>query len=163
MPLMAGIAASLVLAWILIVTGLIGLVSAFAGRAGTHLGWNLASATLALVVGVVLLLFPLIGATVMACVIGAYLLFDGIALVALALDRRRRNLKPWAWLMASGVLDLALAAIILFMSAIGSAVLIGFVIGLSLVAAGVALLATHRKTAKSAVVNSELVSQDTKV
>ena len=74
----------------------------------------------------------------------------------------RRNLKPWAWLMASGVLDLALAAIILFMSAIGSAVLIGFVIGLSLVAAGVALLATHRKTAKSAVVNSELVSQDTK-
>ena len=52
MPLMAGLAASLVFAWILILSGMVGLISAFAGRNHAHLGWSLASAVIALVIGV---------------------------------------------------------------------------------------------------------------
>ena len=55
----------------------------------------------------------------------------------------------WGWLLGSGVIDLGLAAVILFMSAIGSAAFIGVVVGLSLIAAGIALLVAHRSaTAK---------------
>ena len=148
MPMMAGLAATLVFAWILILTGMIGLISAFAGRAHAHLGWSLASAALALVVGVVLLVYPLAGAVALTLLIGGYLFLDGVALTALALDHRRRATGPWTWLLASGLLDLALATIIFFMSAIGSAVLIGVVVGLSLMAAGLALLATHAARAR---------------
>jgi uncharacterized membrane protein HdeD (DUF308 family) len=150
MPLMAGLAATLVFAWILILTGMIGLISAFAGRAHAHLGWSLASAVIALAVGVVLLLYPLAGAVALTTVIGVYLLLDGIALIGLALDHRRRGIGPWGWLLASGVIDLLLAAFIVFMSAIGSAVLIGVLVGLSLIFAGIALLLVQRGAASTA-------------
>ncbi len=144
MPLMAGLAASLVFAWILVLSGMVGLISAFAGRAHAHLGWSLASAAIALAVGVVLLVYPLAGAVGLTVIVGAYLFMDGVALVGLGLDHRRRGMTHWGWHLGSGVVDLLLAAIILFMSAIGSAVLIGVVVGLSLVTAGVSLLILHR-------------------
>jgi uncharacterized membrane protein HdeD (DUF308 family) len=150
MPLMAGLAATLVFAWILILTGMIGLISAFAGRAHAHLGWSLASAVIALAIGAVLLLYPLAGAVALTTVIGVYLLLDGIALIGLALDHRRRGIGPWGWLLASGVIDLLLAAFIVFMSAIGSAVLIGVLVGLSLIFAGIALLLVQRGAASTA-------------
>ena len=150
MPLLAGLAATLVFAWILILTGLIGLVSAFAGRAHAHLGWSLASAVIALVIGVVLLVYPLAGAVALTTVIGVYLLLDGIALIGLALDHRKRGGGPWGWLLASGVIDLLLAALLVFMSAVGSAVLIGVLVGLSLIFAGIALLLVHRMAASTA-------------
>jgi uncharacterized membrane protein HdeD (DUF308 family) len=144
MPLMAGLAATLVFAWILILSGMIGLISAFAGRARAHLGWSLASAVIALGIGVVLFVDPLAGAVGLTLVIGAYLALDGLAMIGLGLDHRKRGMSGWGWQLASGVIDLALAAVILLMSAIGSAALIGLVVGLSLMAAGVALLAMHR-------------------
>jgi uncharacterized membrane protein HdeD (DUF308 family) len=149
MPLMAGLAATLVFAWILILSGMIGLISAFAGRNHSHLGWSLASAIVALVIGVILFVFPLAGAVALTLVIAVYLFLDGIALVGLSLDHRKRGTEPWGWLLASGLIDLLLAVVIMFMSAIGSAVLIGLVVGLSLMFAGVALLLVHRAAAKA--------------
>jgi uncharacterized membrane protein HdeD (DUF308 family) len=147
MPLMAGIAAALVFAWILILTGMIGLISAFAGRAHSHLGWSLASAIIALVIGVILLLYPLAGAIALTVVISVYLLLDGVALIGLALDHRRRGIGPWGWLLVSGLIDIVLAAIIFFMNAIGSAVFVGVIVGISLIFAGIALLLVHRAAA----------------
>ena len=147
MPLMAGIAATLVFAWILILTGVIGLVSAFAGRAHAHLGWSLASAIIALIIGVVLLVYPLAGAVALTTIISVYLLLDGIALIGLALDHRKRAIGPWGWLLASGVIDLVLAALIFFMSAFASAVFIGIMVGISLIFAGIGLLMAHRALA----------------
>ena len=144
MPLMAGLAAALVFAWILILSGMIGLISAFAGRDHSHLGWSLASALIALVIGAVLFVDPLAGAVGLTLIIGAYLALDGVTLVALGLNHRRRGDAAWPWQLASGGIDLLLAAVILFMSAIGSAVLIGVVVGISLIAAGAALLVLHR-------------------
>ena len=147
MPLMAGLAATLVFAWILILTGLIGLISAFAGQAHAHLGWSLASAVVALAIGVILLLYPLAGAVALTTIISVYLLLDGIALIGLALDHRKRAIGPWGWLLASGVIDLVLAALIFFMSAIASAVFIGVMVGISLIFAGIGLLMFHRAVA----------------
>ncbi len=144
MPLMAGLAATLVFAWILILSGMIGLISAFGSRTHAHLGWSLASAAIALVIGVVLFVYPLAGAVGLTLVIGAYLFMDGVVLIGLGLSHRGRGAGAWGWQVGSGVIDLVLAAVILFMSAIGSAALIGVVVGLSLIAAGVALLLLDR-------------------
>ncbi len=146
MPMMAGLAAILVFAWILVLSGMIGLISAFAGRAHAHLGWSLASALVALVIGGFLLVDPPAAAVAFTLVVGAYLLLDGVALIGLGLSHRRRGDPAWAWQAASGAIDLILAAIILLMSAIGSTVLIGVVVGLSLTVAGVALLVLGRSS-----------------
>lgn len=144
-PLFAGIALALTFGILLVVAGAVGLISAIAGKAHAHQGWSLLSAVIALVVGVLLLISPLTGAVAITLLIGAYLLLDGISLIGLSLDHRRRGDRPWGWLLAAGVVDIILAAFIIFLSAAGSAVLIGFIVGLDLIVAGVALLMLHRR------------------
>ena len=91
-------------------------------------------------VGALIIWNPLIGAVTLAMFIAAYLLIDGFALVGLAWDQRRREGRGWAWLMVSGVVDVILAAVILAMGAGASAVLLGFIIAIDLLLAGVALV-----------------------
>ena len=144
-PLFAGLALALALGVLLVVAGVVGLISAIAGKAHSHQGWSLLSAVIALVVGLLLLISPLSGAVAITLLIGAYLLLDGISLIGLSLDHRRRGDRAWAWLLVAGIVDIILAAFIVFLSAAGSAVLIGFIVGLDLIVAGVALLMLHRR------------------
>ena len=146
-PLFAGIALALTLGILLVVAGAVGLISAIAGKTHSHQGWSILSAVIALVVGLLLLASPLTGTVAITLLIGAYLLLDGISLIGLSLDHRRRGDRPWGWLLAAGLVDILLAAFIVFLSAAGSAVLIGFIVGLDLILAGVALLMIHRRSA----------------
>jgi uncharacterized membrane protein HdeD (DUF308 family) len=139
-PFMAGLAITFLIGWVLIVSGAVGLVAAMGGHLHFHRGWSLASAIIALLAGLLLLLFPLIGVITAAIVIGAYLAVDGVSLIALALTRRRRGFSGWPWLLASGGLDLVLALFILSLGAAGSAILLGVVLGVDLIAAGLVLL-----------------------
>jgi uncharacterized membrane protein HdeD (DUF308 family) len=143
-PLFAGLALALTLGILLTVAGVVGLISAVAGRHHAHQGWSLLSAAIALIIGLVMIIWPLAGAAVLTLILGAYLLLDGISLIGLALNHRRRGDRAWAWLLVAGVVDLLLAGIIILLSASGSAMLIGFIIGLDLVLAGIALLMLHR-------------------
>ena len=142
-PMIAGMAVALVFGWILILSGLAGLFAAFAGREHVHFGWSLASAIVALLVGVAILFAPLIGAVGLSLLLGAYLFVDGLVLIGLALDQRRRSSARWGWLMFSGVADLVLAVLVVILGASGEAVLIGVIVGLDLLVAGVALLLAH--------------------
>jgi uncharacterized membrane protein HdeD (DUF308 family) len=146
-PLFAGLALAITLGILLVVAGLIGLISAIAGRAHSHQGWSLLSAAIALFVGLFLLISPLGGAVAITLIIGAYLLLDGISLIGLSFDHRRRGDRAWGWLLLAGVVDILLAAFIVVLSAAGSAVLIGFIVGLDLILAGIALLMLHRRGA----------------
>jgi uncharacterized membrane protein HdeD (DUF308 family) len=139
-PFMASLAITFLIGWVLIISGVLGLVTAFAGHRHFHRGWSLASAIIALIAGLLLLAFPLVGIITAAIVIGAYLLVDGVSLIALALTRRKRDLSGWPWLLASGVLDIVLALFILSLGAAGSSILVGIIIGIDLIVAGLALL-----------------------
>jgi uncharacterized membrane protein HdeD (DUF308 family) len=143
-PIFAGLAAAALFGWLLIMVGLLGLIAAFAGRAHAHLGWGMASAAIALIVGVMLLFNPMAGAVGLGILIGAYFLLDGISLVGLGLDHRKRGMRAWSWLLAAGVFDILLAAFILTLGAIGSTVLVGVLVGVDLIVAGIALLMIHR-------------------
>jgi len=80
-----------------------------------------------------------IGAITLAWAIALYLLLDGVALVGVAWDQRKRGGERWAWLMISGVVDVLLAVLIAIMGPLQDAVLLGFVIAIDLIIAGVAL------------------------
>jgi len=139
-PFMASLAITFLIGWVLVVSGVLGLITAFAGHRHFHRGWSVASAIIALIAGLLLLAFPLVGLITAAIVIGAYLLVDGVSLIGLALTRRKRSFSGWPWLMASGALDIVLAIFILSLGAAGSSILIGIVVGVDLIVAGLALL-----------------------
>jgi uncharacterized membrane protein HdeD (DUF308 family) len=143
-PFFTGVAVGIFVGWVLIMVGVIGLISAFAGRAHAHLGWSIASAVIALLAGTLMLFHPLLAAVALTVILAAYLLFDGVALVALGLDQRKRGVARWGWVTASGAFDILLALLLLLFSGAGSAVFIGFIVGIDLIVAGFSLLALHR-------------------
>jgi uncharacterized membrane protein HdeD (DUF308 family) len=148
-PLFAGLAIAVVFGWLLVMVGVVGLVAAFAGRDHAHMGWSLASAAIALIVGLILVFDPLIAAEILSILIGAYLLLDGISLIGFGLDQRKRGARAWGWMIGAGVLDLALAAILFSLGGIGPTILVGVVVGVDLIIAGAALLILHRADRRS--------------
>ena len=150
-PLFTGIAIAVFLGWLMIIVGVLGLVSAVTGRDHAHLGWSAASGVIAILAGLLLLLHPLFAAIAITLLVAAYLLFDGITLIGLGLDQRKRGVLRWRWVAGAGVFDVVLAVLILSLSGLGSAVLIGVIVGVDLIVAGVSLLAAHRSEIRSPV------------
>ena len=150
-PLFAGIAAAIFVGWLLVIVGVLGVVAAFAQRDTGHIGWSVASGVIAVLVGVLLLLHPLGAAVAVTLLVAAYLIFDGVVSMGYGLDQKKRGALRWRWIVGSGVVDIVLAILILALSGIGSAALIGVIIGISLIAAGVGLYATHRVMAAAPV------------
>ena len=139
LPGLAGVAGATVFGWVLILAGLFGVTSIVGWRDHANQLWSLASGIIAIFFGVLIVWAPVIGAITLAWAIALYLLLDGVALVGVAWDQRKRGGERWAWLMISGVVDVVLAVLIAIMGPLQDAVLLGFVIAIDLIIAGVAL------------------------
>ncbi len=139
LPGIAGVTGALVFGWVLVLSGLFGLVSLFGSRGHAHVLWGAISAMVALAVGVLIVVFPLIGVVTLAIFIAAYLFIDAVALVGLGLDQRRRG-RGWPWLIVAGAVDAVLAIVILAMEPFRDVLLLGYVIAIDLVVAGLALV-----------------------
>jgi len=144
LPIAAGVAAALVFGWLLFFSGGLGLFFAYQGRSRGHFGWDIASAIIALLIGALLVVFPIFGAAALVWLLGVYLFLDGFSLLGLAFSHKRRGLTKWRWLLAAGALDVVLALIILILNVAASAFLLGLVVGVDLIFAGVAVLSAHR-------------------
>lgn len=140
LPEIAGFAGALIFGWILVLAGVFGLGSVFGERRHVHLIFSIISALVALAAGALILWRPLIGAVTLAIFIGAYLLIDGVALIGLAWDQRRRQARGWPWLMVSGVIDVLLALLVLAMGPRTTVILLGFIIAVDLGVSGIALI-----------------------
>jgi membrane protein HdeD len=151
-PFFTGLAFGVFLGWLLIMVGVLGIVSAIAGRAHAHLGWSVASAVVAIVAGLLLAFHPLAASVAITLIVAAYLLIDGVALVALGLDQKKRGVSRWHFVVGAGVVDILLGVLILVLAGAGSAILVGVIIGIDLIIAGVGLLAAHRSQIVAPVV-----------
>lgn len=139
-PAFAGIATAILFGWILIASGVIGLVGAFVGSGSAHVWWSLFSSVLAMVAGLLIAFHPFTGAMVLVLVIAAWLFFDGISSLMIALDLRRSKRSSWGWLIVSAIVDWLLAAVIFFLSPAASLLAVGLIVGIDLFVGGIALL-----------------------
>ena len=140
-PPLATIAATIVLGWLFLVSGVVGLFTSFWMRAAPGFWWSLLSAALAVIVGGVLLSRPISGAFSLTIVLIAFFIIEGIASIMFALDHKRELSGRWGWMLASGIVDLALAAII-FSGLPGTAAwALGLLVGVNMVFGGAALIA----------------------
>ena len=144
LPLFTGLLIGTVIGVVLLISGVIGLASAFRGGSHVHQGWSVLSAVVALLFGLLILFNPLAGVVGLTLLLAIYLVVDGVALIGLALDQRKRGSSRWALLLTSGIVDLVLAIFIFTLSGLGSAVAVGIIVGVDLIFAGAALLMTHR-------------------
>jgi uncharacterized membrane protein HdeD (DUF308 family) len=139
-PTVATVAVELLLGWLLLISGIVGLVTTLRMRSAPGVGWAMVSAFLGIAVGLILLWWPLSGAITMTLILTVFFLIEGIASILYARDHRREMSGRWGWMMASGVIDLILAGFI-FLGLPGTAAwAIGLLVGINLLFGGSALI-----------------------
>ncbi len=140
-PWFATLAVEIVIGWLLLLSGVIGLISTFSMRHAPGFLWSLFSAVLGIVAGVVLLRWPLSGAISLTLILTVFLTIEGVLSILYALEHRRESSGRWGVMLASGAVDLILAAVI-FAGMPGTAAwAIGLLVGVNLIFGGVALVA----------------------
>lgn len=150
-PQIATLAVEILIGWVLLLSGIIGLITTLRMRHTPGFGWSLLSALTGFVAGAVLLAWPLSGAVSLTLILSIFLALEGIASIMLALSHRHGFAARWAMLLLSGIVDLILAAII-FSGLPGTAAwAIGLLVGINLVFGGSALIsmALHARRAVS--------------
>jgi uncharacterized membrane protein HdeD (DUF308 family) len=140
-PPIASVAATVFFGWLLLISGVVGLISTVRARRVPGFGWSLLSALIAIAAGVVLLAWPISGTLSLTAVLIAFLLVEGIASIFYAIEHRRGASGRWGWMLASGIIDVILAGII-FIGLPGSAFwALGLLLGINLLLGGSALIA----------------------
>jgi uncharacterized membrane protein HdeD (DUF308 family) len=141
LPQIASLAVAMVLGWLLLIGGGIGLVTTIMARNAPGFWWALASSVVALVAGALLIGWPIRGVISLTLVLAAFLAADGLIMIMYGFDHRRQLSRRWGWLVVNGVLDLLLAAII-FVALPESAVwALGLLIGIDMLFGGSSLIA----------------------
>jgi len=139
-PLIATLAFTLVLGWLFLISGIVGLITTFWMRQAPGFWWSLFSAVVAIAAGVILLAQPVTGALSLTFVLIAFFIIEGIVTIMYAIEHRNQLSGRWGWMLASGIVDLILAGII-FAGLPGTAAwALGLLVGINLVFGGTAMI-----------------------
>jgi uncharacterized membrane protein HdeD (DUF308 family) len=140
-PPIATITVEILVGWLLLLSGILGLITTWRMRKAPGFSWALLSAALAIIAGVVLLRWPLSGAVSLTLILTIFFFVEGVASIFYALDHRRELSGRWNWMLASGAIDLILATFI-FIGLPGTAAwAIGLLVGINMVFGGAAVIA----------------------
>ena len=140
-PPLATVAVEVLIGWVVLLSGIVGLLSTLRARSAPGFGWSLLSAVVGIVAGVVLLTWPLSGAVSLTVILTAFLALEGVLSIFFALDHRREMSGRWSFMLASGLVDLVLAGLIFVGLPDTAAWAIGLLVGINLVFGGFALIA----------------------
>ncbi len=141
LPPIATIAVTIIIGWIFLASGGVGLVTTFWMRHAPGFWWSLVSAVIAIAAGLVLLAWPITGSVSLTLVLIAFFVVEGIASIMYAIEHRNQLTGRWGWMLASGIIDLILAGII-FAGLPGTAAwALGLLVGINMLFGGGALIA----------------------
>jgi uncharacterized membrane protein HdeD (DUF308 family) len=140
-PPFATLATTLFIGWLFLISGVVGLVTTFWMRSAPGFWWSLLSALLAIIAGALLIGWPLSGVLSLTLVLIVFFIVEGVATIMYALEHRRELSGRWGWMLASGIVDLILAGLILTGLPGTATWAIGLLVGINLVFGGTAMAA----------------------
>jgi len=137
-PFAATLAATLLAGWAFAFLGLVQIIQAFQIRDWSGFLWALMFGVITLVVGAVLLLDPLAGMVSLTILVACLFLFTGVVKTMYALSLR--PMSGWGWVLASGLVSILLALMILTNFPVSAATVLGILLALELLSNGVLFL-----------------------
>jgi uncharacterized membrane protein HdeD (DUF308 family) len=138
LPVVATLAVAIFLGWLFLISGIVGLITTFMMRNAPGFWWALLSAVLALGAGLVLLAWPVSGAVSLTLVLIVFFVIEGVASIMLALEHRESG--RWGWLLASGIVDLILAGLIITGLPGTAAWALGLLVGINMLFGGASMI-----------------------
>ena len=141
LPPIAGLAVTVVIGWLFLIGGVVGLIATFNQKNAPGFWWALFSAAIAVLAGGVLLANPANGVATLTYVLIAFFVVDGVLIIVMAFEHRRELSGRWEWMMLGGVMDLILAGIIIAGLPGTLAWALGLLVGIDLLFGGFSLIA----------------------
>ncbi|HTM72525.1 MAG TPA: HdeD family acid-resistance protein [Pseudolabrys sp.] len=149
-PPVATLAITILFGWLFLISGIVGLITTFWMRSAPGFWWSLISAALGIVVGLLLLTRPVGGALSLTLLLIAFFIVEGAVSIMFALDHKRELSGQWGWMLLSGIIDLALAMMILAGLPSTAAWALGLLVGINMIFGGAAMIAMALHARKSA-------------
>jgi uncharacterized membrane protein HdeD (DUF308 family) len=149
-PPVATLAITILFGWLFLISGIVGLITTFWMRSAPGFWWSLISAALGIVVGLLLLTRPVGGALSLTLLLIAFFIVEGAVSIMFALDHKRELSGQWRWMLLSGIIDLALAMMILAGLPSTAAWALGLLVGINMIFGGAAMIAMALHARKSA-------------
>ncbi len=140
-PVIATLAVAIFLGWLFLISGIVGLVTTFMARKMPGFWWALLSAVLAIAAGLVLLAWPVSGAVSLTLLLIVFFTIEGVLTIMYAIEHKRELSGRWGWMLASGVIDLVLAAMILAGLPGTAAWALGLLVGINMLFGGTSMIA----------------------
>ena len=137
-PQAAGITVSLLVAWLLVFSGVAHLVFAWHTRTAGGMVWELLMGILYIFVGAYLLFRPVAGLASLTLALAIYLFAEGV--LELILSVRLRPMQGSGWLLFDGIVTLILAVMIWRTWPSSTEWVIGTLVGISMLFSGVSRL-----------------------
>lgn len=147
LPHIATLAAGLFLGWALIVVGILGLIGALSKLRSPGTVWVAISAVLAIVAGVVILVFPAQAIVSLTFILAIFFVVEGVSRLAFAWQIRHSG--GWGWVGFSGLLGIALGIIIVAALPETSTWVLGLLVGINLLIYGIGLMGLVAKIDKA--------------
>jgi len=145
-PQISSLAVDVYVGWILLFSGVVGLVMMFFAPNVGGFFWSLLTGALALFAGVLLLWHPAEGVVSLTLVLVAFFIAEGVFQIAGAIVARSEFPDSWGWMLASGIVDLVLAGLIIVGWPSSANWALGTVVGVNLMTSGVAIIMVANAT-----------------
>jgi uncharacterized membrane protein HdeD (DUF308 family) len=135
-PLFSAVALTILIGWLLIISGLIQGISLIGAWSVPHFWLQLISVGIAVVVGLLFVRNPGIGLLPLTLLLIVYFMVEGLAKVIFALTIR--PFPNWGWVLASGIIGI-LVSFYLLSNPVAAAWLLGLLLGVVLISEGASL------------------------
>jgi uncharacterized membrane protein HdeD (DUF308 family) len=149
LPPLASLAIAIFLGWMFLVSGIGVFIVTYWARATPGFWWSLISAALAVLAGMLLLARQMQAVLTLTIVLGAYFLAEGVTTIMYALEHRRELSGRWSWLLISGLVDIAIAFMVITGLPSSAEWAIGVLVGINLLFGGATLIGMALAARKS--------------
>jgi uncharacterized membrane protein HdeD (DUF308 family) len=139
-PMISTVAVEIFIGWLFLIAGIVGLVVMFSADDVSAFIWTLVTAALSLALGVLLLFKPTTGAETLTLALIAIFVAEGVFQIVTSIAYRKALPEAWGWMLASGVCDLILVAIIVYSWPVSATWTLGLIAGVNLLTSGVAIV-----------------------
>ena len=133
-PFLAAVAINAVIAWLIILAGLVHLILAFRVHRAGSMAWKLLVGLAYLFFGVYLVMHPVLGVTSLTLLLASLFLIEGI--LDIVLFFQMRSMRGSGWVLGDGIITLLLGLLIYLQWPLSSIWAIGTLVGVSMIISG---------------------------
>jgi len=134
-PFVAAVAVNVVIAWLIVLAGVVHLILAFHAHGAGSLLWKLLVGLAYLCFGAYLIMHPVLGVASLTLVLASLFLVEGI--LDITLFFKMRSMQGSSWVLIDGIITLVLGLMIYMQWPSSSAWAIGTLVGVSMIISGV--------------------------